>query len=150
MRISVLGVVLATFAGAASAGDLEYVDQRYYDSNDYAARAYYRVDFGGTQRTTQSLGLRFDNERALSNGAPSMLHVTYGELGLGKISLNGFDVRGAALAANQGGISGFFSNLSVAQWFALVITAGVFTSIAVEAADSEDVAAPTGTGTGGT
>ena len=142
MKKTALGLVLAMFAGAAAAGDLS--EQR-YDSNDYSAKVYYRVDFGGASGpATQSVGLRFDNERAHAAGAPAMLQARFGAQGLNTLALNGVDLRGAYLAANQAEGGGFFANLTVAQWVALGFTAVVL-GVAVSEAVSDDEPSTTGT-----
>jgi len=143
MKISALGLILATFAGAASAGDP--AELRNYESNDYSARVYYRVDFGGNQREAQSVGLRFDNERAAARGAPALFQARIGEQGLDKLAVNGVDLRGAMLSSNQAAGGGFFSSLTAAQWIALGFTTVVFATVAYDAADDD----PTGTGSSG-
>lgn len=142
MRKSALGLVLATFAGAAAAGDLS--EQRAYGANDYSAQVYYRVDFG-SQGEAQSLGLRFDNERATAHGAPAMFQASFGEQGLQKLAVTGVDFRGAMLSSNAVG-GGFWSSLTGPQWIALAFTGLVFTTVAVDASDDEDPQVP---GSGG-
>lgn len=145
MRISGLLVLLVTFCGAASAGDL--AEPRTYEANDYSAQVYYRLDFGGSSRQSQSLGLRFDNERVAAAGAPALLAANFGEQGLARLAVNGVDLRGAMLSSNQSADDGFFSNLTWAQWIALGFTAIVFGTVVSDAADSDpDV---DGTGSGG-
>jgi hypothetical protein len=141
MKKTALGLVLATFAGAAAAGDL--AEPRNYESNDYSAQVFYRVDFGGERGYGQSLGLRFDNERAHAAGAPAMFQARFGEQGLDKLAVNGVDLRGAMLASNQSG-GGMFANLSVGQWIAIGYTALLFGVVATDALDED--AASTGTG----
>ncbi len=143
MKISALGLALATFAGAAAAGDP--AELRNYESNDYSARLYYRMDFGGNQRQAQSVGLRLDNERAAARGAPSLFQARFGEQGLDKLAVNGVDLRGAMLSSNQAGGGGFFSSLSAAQWVALGFTTLVFVTVAYDASEDD----PSGTGVSG-
>ena len=140
MKKTVLGLVLATFAGAAAAGDL--AEPRYYESNDYSAQVFYRVEFGGTRGHAQSVGLRFDSVRAEAAGAPSLLQVRFGEQGLDRLAVNGLDLRGAMLASGQSG-GGFFSSLNVAQWVAIGWTVALVTVSATGALDEDD---PSGTG----
>ena len=141
MKKTALGLVLAMFAGAAAAGDLS---QQRYESNDYSAQVYYRVDFGGSSGpAAQSVGLRFDNERAHAAGAPAVLAARFGAQGLNTLAVNGVDLRGAYLAANQAEGGGFFSNLTVAQWVALGFT-GLVLGVAVSEAVSDDEPSDTG------
>lgn len=137
MRSLVVGAVLAGFVGSAAAGGDTLADARYADGNDYSAKLFYAVDFGGKAHA-QSLGLRFDNELAAARGAPALFQASFdNDARLPTLSLQGVPVAGPALAAgqNQGG---FFANLSVAQIVGLVFTGVVFAGIVVEAADSED------------
>ena len=85
MKRIALGLALATFAGAAAAGDLS--EPRYYESNDYSAQVFYRVDFGGVRGHAQSVGLRLDSVRAEAAGAPSLLHVSFGQAGLDRLAV---------------------------------------------------------------
>ena len=144
MKRAALGVALATFAGAAAAGDLS--EPRYTESNDYSAQVYYRVDFGGDRGQIQSLGLRFDSVRAEAAGAPPMFRAQFNGQGLDQLALAGVDLRGAMLASNQASGGGFFSSLTAAQWVALGFTVLVFGSVAMDA--TEDVEVPT-SGSGG-
>lgn len=132
MKKIALGLVLATFAGAAAAGDLS--EPRYYESNDYSAQVFYRVDFGGVRGHAQSVGLRLDSVRAEAAGAPSLLHVSFGQSGLDRLAVNGLDLRGVALAAGQSE-GGFFASLTGAQWAALGFTVFVFANVAADASD---------------
>jgi len=138
MKNWALGLVLAASAGTAMASDHD--DLRTYESNDYAARVYYRMDFAGNGRPAQSFGLRLDNERAMAAGAPSMIQASFGELGLQKLAVSGVDFRSADLA---NGID--FSSFTPMQWLALIFTGVVFTTVAVDATDGED---PEASGTG--
>lgn len=148
MRILALGLVLAANAGVAAAGDL--AQARDYGAADYSAQVYYRLDFGGHQPGVQSLGLRFDNERASAAGAPAMLQARLGEQGLAQFALNGLDLRGALLSSNQTSGGGFWSSLSVGQWIALGFTTLVFGQVVSDAVQADDEPAPvTGTGSGG-
>jgi hypothetical protein len=144
MKNWALGLVLAASAGTAMAVDP--ADLRTYESNDYAARVYYRMDFSGDGRQMQSVGLRFDSERAMANGAPSMFLASFGEQGLQKLMVSGVDFRGAMLSSNEAVGGGFFSSLSGGQWLALGFTGLVFTTVAIDASDDED---PETTGSGG-
>lgn len=145
MKKALLGVLFASFVGTATAAELDAWDaSRYADSNDYSARLFYRLDFGGTLAQAQSVGLRFDNERAASRGAPAMFQARLDGQG-STVMLNGLDLRGPALSAGQDGGGGFFSSLTTAQWVGLAFTGLVFGTIVFEAADDDD---PT-TGTGG-
>ena len=143
MKNLALGLVLAASTGTAMAGDL--ADLRTYESNDYAARVYYRMDFNGDGRQMQSVGLRFDSERAMANGAPSLFLASFGEQGLQKLAVSGVDFRGAMLSANQTEGGWFGSEMTMSQWLALGFTAVVFTMVAVDASDDED---PSASGTG--
>ena len=142
MKKMVLGLGLAMFAGAAAAGDL--AERREYEAGSFAAQVYYRVDFGGHRAQAQSLGLRFDNERASAAGAPSLLQARFGAQGLDRLEVSGFDLRGPRLAANQSE-GGFFGSLTAAQWVALAFTVVVFGTVAADALDEADKE-PTGTG----
>lgn len=145
MKTMALGLALATFAGAAAAGDL--ADRREYEAGSFAAQVYYRVDFGADRGQAQSLGLRFDNERARAAGAPSLFQARFGAQGLDQLKLSGMDLRGPMLAANQSD-GGFFSSLSVSQWVALGFTVIVFGTVAADAVEETDEE-PEGTGSGG-
>lgn len=145
MKKTALGLVLATFAGAAAAGDL--AEPRYYESNDYSAQVFYRVDFGGERGYDQSLGLRLDNERAHAAGAPAMFQARFGAMGLDKLAVNGVDLRGAMVSSGQSG-GGMFANLSIGQWIAIGYTALLFGVVATDALDEDEESS--GTGTGGT
>lgn len=145
MKRMILVLALATFAGAAAAGDL--AEMREYEGNDYSAQVYYRVDFGGTFAQAQSLGLRFDNERAAAAGAPSLLQARFGAQGIDRLTVSGVDLRGAMLAANQSEGGSFFGELTVTQWIALGFTAIVFGTVAADAAEGSDSES---SGTGGT
>lgn len=147
MRVSALGLALGALAGPAAAGDL--ADYRVYDSSDYSAQAYYRLEFGGAQGHAQSLGLRFDNERAMAAGMPSLVQAHFGSQGLDRLALNGVDLRGAMLASGQDSGGGFFGSLSVAQWVAVGFTVIVFGSVASDAAESGPEEPVSGSGSGG-
>jgi hypothetical protein len=143
MKKTVLGLALTMFAGAAAAGDL--AERRDYESGSFAAQVFYRVDFGGDHRgQAQSLGLRFDNERAAAAGAPSLLQARFGAQGLDQLKVSGIDLRGLNLAAGQSE-EGFFASLTATQWVALAFTVVVFGTVAADAADEADEE-PTGTG----
>lgn len=142
MKKMTLGLALAIFAGAAAAGDL--AERREYDAGSFAAQVYYRLDFGGTLARAQSLGLRFDNERASAAGAPSLLQARFGAQGLDQLKLSGVDLRGLNAAAGQSE-GGFFASLTTTQWIALGFTVVVFGTVAADAADDgEDE--PSGSG----
>jgi hypothetical protein len=141
-----MGLVLATFAGAAAAGDLS--EPRYHESSDYSAQVYYRVDFGGVRGQAQSLGLRFDGVRAQAAGAPALFQASFSGHGLDRLAVNGVDLRGAMLSSGQKAGGGFFGSLSAAQWIALGFTVLVFGSVAAHATEGTD-APVSGTGTGG-
>lgn len=140
MRIPVLAVVLASCTGAAMAGD----PVMRADANDYTGQVYYRVDFGGPRLAAQSVGLRFDQDRAAARGAPALFQASLGTQGAGTVAVNGLDLRGAMIA-NQATDRG---GLTAGQWVGIGFTALVFAAIAVEAADSDDEVPPTGTGAG--
>jgi len=139
-----LGLALAGFASVAAAGDL--AEPRDYAPDSYSAQLYYRVDFGGNGGQAQSLGLRFDNERAAAAGAPSLMQARFGAQGIDKLTLSGMELRGASIAAGQSE-GGFFSSLSVTQWVALVFTTLVVGTVAIDATEGSDAEA---SGTGGT
>lgn len=147
MKKMALGLALAAFTGTAAAGDL--ADRREYESGSYAAQVYYRVDFGGERGQAQSLGLRFDNERASAAGAPSLFKARFGAQGLDQLKLGGFDLRGAMLAANQneGGFIESITSMSTPQLIAMGVTVVLFTVVAIDVGDGEADSAP---GTGGT
>lgn len=146
MRILALGLVLAASAGAAAAGDL--AEARDYGSSDYSAQVYYRLEFGGHQAQAQSLGLRFDNERASAAGAPAMLQARLGEQGLAQFSVNGLDLRGAMLSSNQDSGRGFWSSLSVPQWIGIGFSLLVFGQVVSDAAKTDEEPVVSGTGGG--
>jgi len=134
---SLVGIVLAGFVGSAAAGDDTFADARYADGNDYSARLFYSLDFG-SQGRVQSMGLRFDNERAAERGAPALFQARFDGGSLPVLSLQGVDVAGPAMAAGQSEGGGMFSGLTTAQWIGIAFTGLVFGTIVVEAADSSD------------
>jgi hypothetical protein len=147
MKTMTLGLALAAFAGTAAAGDL--ADRREYEAGSYAAHVYYRVDFGGDRGQAQSLGLRFDNERASAAGAPSLFKASFGEQGLEQFKVSGVDLRGAMLAANQneGGFIEKITSMSTPQLVAMGATLVLFTVVAIDVGEGD---AESGPGTGGT
>ena len=146
MRIPVLGLVLAAFSGAAAAGDLiESRDD--YSSDDDAAQAYYRLDFGGTRHQVQSVGLRFDNRAAQAHGAPAVFQMNFGAQGLDRLAVNGVDLHGIALAAGQNA-PGFWASLSWTQIIALSATVLIAADVAADASDGNNDTSPSGTGGG--
>lgn len=147
MRKIIWGLVLTSFVGAAGASDNAISDARYADGNDYSARLFYNLSFGGQQAGAQAMGLRFDNEFAAARGAPALFQASFdGGQSLPRVSLQGVEVAGPALAANQDKGGGMFSGLNAAQWIGIAFTGIVFGSIMVEASDSDDTPAPSGTG----
>lgn len=147
MRILALGLVLVTGAGTVSAAEL--ADPREYASDDYSAQVFYRLEFGGRQPGAQSLGLRLDNERAATAGAPALLQARLGDQGLAQFSVNGVDLRGTLLSSGEDSGGGFFSKISVAQWIALGFTTLVLGNVIAGATEDTDVPNPTATGFGG-
>lgn len=135
MKRLATGLLMATFSVAAAAGDLS--EPRYYESDDYSAQVYYRVDFGGAAAQAQSLGLRFDRVNAQAAGAPALFQASLGSQGFDRVAINGVDLRGPMLAAGQSE-GGFFGSLSLAQWAALGFTAVVFGSVAMDATESDN------------
>lgn len=146
MKKVLWGFLFASFVGTASAAEFDAMDARYADSNDYSARLFYRLDFGGALDGAQSMGLRFDNERAAARGAPALFQARFDAQG-SALTLHGLDLRGPGLAAGQSTGGGYFSNLSTAQWLGIAFTGLVFGTIAYEAADDDDE--PSAAGTGG-
>ena len=142
MKRITLGLALAAFAGGAAAGDL--AEPRYYESDDFSARAVYRVDFGGTRGYEQSLGLRLDSVRAEAAGAPALFSASFRGDGLAALSLTGVDLRGAALASNQSEGGGFFGSMTTAQLVALGVTVVTFGLVAIDVGDGESDAIGTG------
>ena len=143
MRKAVLGMVFAGFVGSAAAGELDRADSRYYDSSDYSAKVYYRLDFGGPKAHAQTLGLRFDNQLAESRGAPAVFLTSFDSSGAASVKLHGVDLRGAALAAGQSS-GGFFASLTPAQWIGIGFTAIVFGTVVSEAAKSNNTSSGSG------
>jgi hypothetical protein len=141
------GLAAALFAGTAVAGDL--ADRREYESGSYAAQVYYRVDFGADRGQAQSLGLRFDNERASAAGAPSLFKARFGAEGLDQLKLAGLDLHRAMLAAkqNEGGFMDTVRAMPTSQLIAMGVTLGLFVIVAADISDDEADNAP---GTGGT
>jgi hypothetical protein len=144
MKKMAWGLALAslTFTGAAAAGDL--ADRRDYEPGSYSAQLYYRVDFGANRGQAQSLGLRFDSERAAAAGAPSLMQARFGAHGIDRLTLSGMELRGPSVAANQTG-GGFFSSLTATQWVALIFTTVVLGTVAIDATEESDDE-PSGTG----
>ena len=142
-----MGLVLATFAGAAAAGD-QY-PQGYQDADGYSAQVSYRLEFGGQADATQHVELRLDRTRAQAWGAPSLLKLTLGAQGVERAAVAGLDLRRAAISAGQQEGTGFFGSLSPAQWVALGFTVIVFGTVAADAADTIEDPSGTGSGSGG-
>ena len=144
MKKMAWGLALASlgFASVAAAGDL--AERRDYEPGSYSAQLYYRLDFGGHRGQAQSLGLRFDNERAAAAGAPSLMQARFGAHGIDRLTLSGMDLRGPNIAANQAG-GGFFSSLTVTQWVALIFTTVVLGTVAIDATEESDEE-PSGSG----
>lgn len=140
MRSLVLGLALSGFVGTAAAGDT-YADARYADGNDYSAKLFYAVDFGGTQPGSQSMGLRFDNERAASHGAPALFKASFDGQGAPSVKLQGVDVMNTVQL-------GLAEGWSAAQIGGLVFTGVIFAAIVVEAADDDEPTTTVGTGGG--
>ena len=150
MRKLGLGLFLAGFAGMAAAGD-GTLDSQYADSNDYSAKLFYRMDFGGTAPGFQSVGLRFDNERAEQRGAPALFKASFstGSM-LPTLALQGVDVAGPVYGAraDDGATvdDGRFATLSTGQWIGVIFTGAVLGTILFESADGGGEPSPNGTG----
>jgi hypothetical protein len=146
MRKLALGMILAGFVGAAAAEGNAIADMQYADGNDYAAKVYYSLDFG--RGHAQSLGLRFDNVLAASHGAPALFQARLdGRSSLPTLSLQGVDIAGPALAANQDETPSLLGNLTLGQILGIVFTGFVFTGILYEASNNDEPS-PAGTGSG--
>lgn len=143
-NLCVAAALAAGLAGAAQASD-EAGRVNPYDSSDFAARAYWRADFGGAAAGTQGLGLRFDNESAYAVGAPAALQFQLGQGAVQVLSVNGLDLRSnLAAAQSEGGFTAFFQSLTGPQLFALGVAVTATTAIAVTAADDDDEPEATG------
>jgi hypothetical protein len=149
MRAGILAAALLVVSGTAAAGDDVFDEARHYDSSDYAAQAFYRMDFGGVSGIAPRhvLGFRMDNERALHRGAPSLLKTEFDSAGASKILMNGVDLKGIALAASQseGGLFAGMTIGEIATLSAVVVVLGIGTYNTV---DEEDPEQPSGTGGG--
>lgn len=151
MRGWVLAVALLTVSGGAAAGDI-YDDARYYDSSDYAAQAYYRLDFGTSSQfqTRHVVGFRMDNERGMRLGLPSVVKTEFGSDGSQRLALNGMDLSGM-LVAN--GVTGsWWGDLTTGEIItvtAAVLAVGFGTAAALDDDSSGGTGGTGGTGTGG-
>ena len=145
MKKALWGVLCACFAGTASAGELDYTST----SNDYAAKLFYRVDFGGTADTTQSVGLRFDTARAEALGAPAFLQARFNGRGT-SVMLSGLDLNDMAMAARATG-DPTYGGLTLAQWVGIgsvVVVGGAMAITISNDNPPEAPSAPSGSGTG--
>jgi hypothetical protein len=124
MRNFAVGMLLAAVAGSAGAAD------------DSVAQAFYRLDFGTARDTSQSVGLRLDDGSVASRMAPALLEATFSGHAAPVLRLQGAPIAGPALAAGAARDGGWFSSLSAMQIGALIFTAGVFTVVIADAADS--------------
>ena len=148
MKRTALGLLLATFAGATAAGDLS--EPRYYDSNDFSAQLFYRVNFGADRAKAQTVGLRFDSVKLHAAGAPPLLQARFGAQGLDQLAVNGVDWRGALISSGQETGGGFLGGLTVAQIMSLGIASLVLIgAVADEGDEEEDPVGGTGSGSGG-
>jgi hypothetical protein len=146
---SLMAVVLAGLVGSAAASGDEAWTASNADGNDYSARLFYSMNFGGPAAGAHAMGLRFDNDRAALRGAPALFQASLDSgQALPSLKLQGVEVAGPAVAAQQGEGGGMFSGLSFGQIAGLVFTGLVFTTIVVEASDDDETAAPSGTGGG--
>src|SRR5688500_18791473 len=99
MRI-LLGMVLAGFVGTAAAGGDAWSDARYADGNDYSAKLFYSMNFGGQVDRSQAMGLRFDNVLSAERGAPALFQASFdGQQALPTVKLQGVEVAGPVFAA---------------------------------------------------
>jgi len=149
MRGWVLAVAFLTVSGGAAAGDI-YDDARYYDSSDYAAQAYYRLDFGTTSQfqTRHVVGFRMDNERGMRLGLPSVVKTEFGSDGVNRIAMNGMDLTGLTLA--NGAAGNWWGELTVGEWVtvgAAFLAVGFGTAAALD--DDENNPPASGSGSGG-
>lgn len=147
MQKLILGAALASVIGSAAAGPVDRTDS-FYAGNDYSAKVYYRLDFGGASSGGQTLGLRFDNELANSRGAPAVFQLAFDGSGTPSARLYGLELRGPALSAGESGVGGFFSSLTGAQWVGLGFTALVF-GVVVDTATKNNDTTTTASGSGG-
>lgn len=148
MRTLGLGLLLAGFAGMAVAGDGALDEARYADGSDYTAKLFYQLDFGGPAERAQSLGLRFDNDRAEARGAPALFKASFsGGDTLPTLAVQGVDIAGPAFAARQNeDDDGRLGGLTTGQWIGVAFTAAVFGTIIFESADGGGEPSPDGTG----
>jgi hypothetical protein len=137
MRKTFLIIAMAGFVGSAAAGEIDRGDS-FHDGNDYSAKAYYRLDFGGTRAPTQGVGLRFENELARSHGAPAVIDFNLNSNAGASARLYGVELRGSTLTAGAAP-GGFFSSLTGAQWAGLALTAVVFGTVISSATNKDDV-----------
>ena len=144
MNRTALGLLLATLAGTAAAGDLS--EPRYYDSNDYSAQLFYRVDFGADRASAQTVGLRFDNVRLHAAGAQPLLQARFGAQGVDQLAVNGVDLRGALISSGQEEGGGFLGSLTVTEIIAVALASLVIITSIAEEGDEDEL---TGTGAGG-
>ena len=145
---TLVGILLAGFVATAAAGGDTLADARYADGNDYSAKLFYSLNFGGTQGHSQAMGLRFDNEIAAARGAPALFQASFDGQGLPSVKLQGVDVAGPAMAAGQSeGGGNPFAAFGMVEWVAFGATALIFTIVAVDVTDDEGEPAR-GTGSG--
>ena len=132
MRKIILGSLLAGYVGAAAAGGVDAAGDRDLGP-DFSARAYYRLDFGGSAAHRQSVGLRFDNAFTERRDTPALFQASIDGSGVSRLTLRGLELHGSAVAADADGApgkKGFWWQLSTGQWIAVGFTAVVFIAAA--------------------
>ena len=141
---SLVGIALAGFVGSAAAGGDAFADARYADGNDYSAKVFYSLDFG-SQGHAQSVGLRFDNERASERGAPALFQASFDGQAAPSVKLQGIDLTGPAMAAGQKEGAGPFAGFTTVQWVGFGLTVVLFGVVAADVTSGDDEPV-TGTG----
>lgn len=137
MRAQICALLAVACCGSANAGEFHEVER--YEAGDFATRAYWRMDFGGSAASAQGVGLRFDSERGYAIGAPATVHLQFGDGSVQALSVNGVDLRqNLAAAQNEGGFFSFFTSMTTPQLVAVGVAFTATTAIAVSAARDDD------------
>ena len=147
MRATVMGILLAGAVSTAAAGDYTYMGTR-YAGNDYSAKLYYTLDFGGTQRHSQSVGLRLNNEGMALRGAPALFQVEYTGTGQPTVALQGLQLTRSA-SSNLIDV-GATASWSAGEWFAVGLATVTIGGLGAAAVSDSNKDTPAVAGTGGT
>lgn len=144
ITLGLVAAAFAAFAGSAAAGDYGRQDLS-YDGSDYAAKVYYRLDFGGAARHVQSLGFRLDSPYAEARGIPPAFQLSFGAAGISSVKIHGVELRGSAIASGETG-NAFFDYLTPWEWVAVGVTAVATAVVVNHASNNNDTVTGSGSG----